>query len=274
MEAVVAEIVLVVSILLQCAAAIIAVRLIALTGRRVSWIMVATAIFLISIRRSISLYELLFVRGTLPLAFAEDLILFVSSLLFFVGLVLIGPFFQSVQRSEAALKNLNEELDKRVEERTGTLNEVSRSLSVLAATNRIIIHATDETTLLNEICQAIVAVGGYRLAWIGFSEQGETKAVRPVAQTGFEEGYLEKSKITSRAEDERGRGPVGTAIRSGKPVVVNDILTEPTFGPWREDALAHGYRSMIALPLASKEQAFGALNVYATEVDAFCPEKA
>ena len=74
------------------------------------------------------------------------------------------------------------------------------------------------------------------------------KSVRPVAQTGVDEGYVEKLNLTW-ADKARGRGPVGAAIRLGKPVVVRDTLTDRNFDPWRAEAHKRNFRSVLGLPL-------------------------
>lgn len=71
----------------------------------------------------------------------------------------------------------------------------------------------DGAALLEGIGRLLVEEGGYRLAWVGFAEQDAAKTVRPVAQAGFEEGYLEAVTIT-RDDSETGRGRTGTAIRT------------------------------------------------------------
>ena len=153
-----------------------------------------------------------------------------------------------------------------------TLRKANRGLHMLSQCNEALSRARDEPDLLREICQIAVDVGGYRLAWVGLSEQDEAKSVRPVAQAGFEEGYLETVKITW-ADTERGRGPTGTAIRTGKPAIAQNILNEPHFAPWREEATRRGYASSIALPLLADGLPFGALTVYATEPGAFDAEE-
>jgi GAF domain-containing protein len=115
-------------------------------------------------------------------------------------------------------------------------------------------------------------MGGYRLAWVGFAEHDTDKTVRPVAQKGFEDGYLETVEITW-ADTERGRGPTGTAIRTGEPTIVRNIQTDPHYGPWRAEAGKRGYASSIALPLIADGQTFGSLNIYAVEPDAFDKEE-
>lgn len=149
----------------------------------------------------------------------------------------------------------------------------NRSLRMLSDTNQALIYIADETKLLNKICQIIVETGGYRLAWVGFVEHDADKTIRPVAQAGFEPGYVKSAKLTW-SDTERGRGPGGVAVRTGKPSIVNDILVDPTMAPWRADAVKRGYQSVIALPLMINDQAFGVLGIYSGEPDAFNPEEA
>ncbi len=152
------------------------------------------------------------------------------------------------------------------------LRRANRSLKMLSACNHALIHAENEASLLNSVCQIIVEEGGYKLAWVGFKEKDKKKTVRPVAQAGYEEGYLESLHITW-ANRERGRGPTGRAIRSGEPTIAKDILNDPSFAPWRAEALKRGYASSVALPLAIRGETFGALNIYGSEADAFDTEE-
>ncbi len=148
------------------------------------------------------------------------------------------------------------------------LSQVNRALKTLSACNEIMVRATEESELLHNICQIIVDIGGYHLAWVGFAEDNPEKRVRVVAQKGYEEGYLESVNITW-ADAERGRGPTGSAIRSGTPCVVRNVLTDPDFAPWREEAGKRGYASVIGLPLTVDDKPFGALTIYAREPNAF-----
>ena len=160
---------------------------------------------------------------------------------------------------------------KRAEERIRKLN---RMLQVINEANQSLVRATGEAELLQHVCRIIVEVGGYRLAWVGIAERDEAtlRAVRPVAAAGHDEGYLDTADITW-ADTERGRGPTGTAIRTGQPAISRNILTDPHYAPWRDQAHQRGYASTITLPLLSNGQAFGALDIYAAEPDAFDAEE-
>ena len=76
---------------------------------------------------------------------------------------------------------------KRSEEQ---LRRANRALKTLNECNQVLVRSTEELELLKEVCRIIVEVGGYRLAWVGFAENDEEKAVLPVAQAGLDDGYL------------------------------------------------------------------------------------
>ena len=150
---------------------------------------------------------------------------------------------------------------------------MNRELRAISNCNQVLLRATDEQSLLKEICRIVCEEAGYRVAWVGYAEHDEAKSVRPVAWTGTEEGNLASLGITW-ADTERGRGPTGTAIRSGKTSCIKDYATDPEVAPWRESALQHGFRSAIALPLKDEHaNAFGSLNIYSAQPNAFTSEE-
>lgn len=162
------------------------------------------------------------------------------------------------------------ELRQRAE--AAEFNAVNRALRVLSASIRAVAQAKEEFSLLQRVCQLLIDIGEYHLAWVGYVQQDENKSVQPVAYAGHEVGYLQKATITW-ANTERGRGPTGRAIRSGQPAIAQNILTDPNLAPWREEAVKRGYQSSLAIPLLEREQVFGALNLYSTKANAFDTEE-
>ncbi len=140
----------------------------------------------------------------------------------------------------------NEDLERQIRQRTAELvvaNEaltteirerrrLDRARRALSRCNQALLRAGDEPQLLKELCRVIVEVAGYRLCWVGYVELDEAKTVRPVAHAGYEDGYLETVRVTW-ADTERGRGPVGTAIRTREPAVFRDVTRDSDFAPWR-----------------------------------------
>ncbi|MBF0508859.1 MAG: PAS domain S-box protein [Deltaproteobacteria bacterium] len=180
-------------------------------------------------------------------------------------------FFRPIQlRTGEHLITLEDVTDRKRTE--AELQRLNRALRTLTECNQALIRTQDETTLVASVCRILVEQGGYHMAWFGLAEQDESKTVRPIAQAGFENGYLDAAHITWD-HTEAGRGPTGTAIRTGQPVVARHIPVEQSFELWRKAAMQRHYVSSVALPLKRDNRVFGALNVYAGEPDAFGDEE-
>ncbi|MFA5082570.1 MAG: ATP-binding protein [Hydrogenophilaceae bacterium] len=183
----------------------------------------------------------------------------------------IGELASTFNSMTARLRATVQELEAEVQERRRAqqaLERLNRAYLALSMSNQAVTRATDETALMQEACRIVKEDCGYRLVWIGMVEHDADKTVRPLAQAGFEAGYLDTVKLTW-SDSERGRGPTGTAIRERRGVVCQDIVHDPRFTPWREQALKRGYASSAALPIQSDTQVYGALMVYAGEANAF-----
>jgi PAS domain S-box-containing protein len=155
----------------------------------------------------------------------------------------------------------------------GQMHRLHRELRAISRCNQVLLRATDEQSLLQEICRIVCEDAGYRVAWVGYAEYDEARSVRSVASTGVEEEFLANLDITW-ADTEHGRGPSGTAIRTGKTSYIEDYATDPRGAPWRKSALQHGFRSAIALPLMDEHgDVFGSLAVYSAQPNAFTSEE-
>lgn len=167
----------------------------------------------------------------------------------------------SVAREVTAQKVYEEQLQK-----------LNRALRVLSNINQVIIVERDEERLLNQACQVLVEMGGYRFAWIGMAEQDAEQQICPVAYAGDRADFLTGLHLTW-AETPDGYGPTGTAIRRSSVEMRQDIRTDESYLPWRERALAYGYAAVISLPLLEEGQAFGAITLYAATAHAFTDEE-
>jgi PAS domain S-box-containing protein len=181
-----------------------------------------------------------------------------------------------VQEQISKLAEINNKLRIEITERKRAeeaLRRLNRELRAISNCNQILMRAEDEQTLLSEICRIICDEAGYRMAWVGYAENDDARTIRPVAWAGAEEGYLEQAGFTW-ADTEWGRGPSGTAIRSGESACIQDFTTDPQAAPWRESALQRCYRSSVTLPLKDESaNTFGILNIYSTEPNAFTPDE-
>ncbi len=146
------------------------------------------------------------------------------------------------------------------------LRRMGRAQRLLSACNEALVRATSETTLLQAICQIAVDIGGYRMGWVGFAQNDERKSIQPVAHAGYNPNYIENLQLSWSADDPCGQGPAGMAMRSGKPVIVQDIRAEDNLADWTRHMLDHGFHGVICLPLQSRGRTFGLLYLYAPEI--------
>jgi len=171
---------------------------------------------------------------------------------------MIGTTIDITERKEAALE----------------LGRSNRALKMLGRCNEALLRSSDEATLLQQVCDVIREVGGYRMAWVGQAEQDARSSVVPVAHAGDDRdrAYLKQLKMTWSERHPGGRGPVGKAIRSARPCISGDLMhdsdyaSDPVFAPWLEWVEQRGYRSVFCLPLRDQGSAFGVLAMYSDAV--------
>jgi signal transduction histidine kinase len=144
---------------------------------------------------------------------------------------------------------------------------VRRFYSVLSRINRLIVRARDPVRLAQEACEVAVVDGQFIMAWVG-RRSPASSLVEVYAFAGVGETYL-KSIDIDLADPARSRGPTGTAILSSQHVVCNDIESEATMGPWKDEARRHGIRASGAFPIVVAGTVWGALNLYTTETGFF-----
>ena len=148
------------------------------------------------------------------------------------------------------------------------LERLGRALRTLSGSNRALLRADDEASLLREVCRVVVEEGGYQAAMVGRAEHDEARTITLLAQLGLEVEPHELSAL-SWADTESGRSAMGTAIRTGAPCLINDVLAGPYPEFWREFARRRGFGSLLSLPLRVEGEIFGALTIDAPEADAF-----
>lgn len=158
---------------------------------------------------------------------------------------------------------------KKAEEKICKLN---RMLQVTSHVNQVLIRAVQEKELMQSVCQILIGIGGYQLAWIGLIDPNDEGKVIPTASAGHKPRSTDGFDITWE-KPEQVNEITGEAILTDRPVLVRDIQSSSNHLEWREQALARGYASSISLPLSCQSQAFGAIIVYAPQMEAFDDEE-
>lgn len=148
------------------------------------------------------------------------------------------------------------------------LKKLNRALKAVGRSNQALLHATREAEYLEEVCHVVRKDCGYAMVWIGEAMHDEKQSVRPIAASGTEPKFLEDMGIRW-ADCESGRGPIGTAIRTGKTSMCRNIFTDPQMAHCRQNAAQRGYASLLVIPLKIRGNSWGAISIYSPVTDAF-----
>jgi PAS domain S-box-containing protein len=147
---------------------------------------------------------------------------------------------------------------------------IGRIYATLAKADEAIVRVRQRLSLFEEVCRVLVDEGRLRMAWVG--EIDDHGWVVPVALSGAARGYLDDIRV-SVLDVPEGRGPTGIAARERHHVFTADIAKDGRMVPWRDAALARGYRSSAAFPLVVEDQCVAVLTAYASEPGFFDEEE-
>ncbi|WP_052384195.1 bifunctional diguanylate cyclase/phosphodiesterase [Litchfieldella xinjiangensis] len=143
---------------------------------------------------------------------------------------------------------------------------LNRAWAFASRCNHALIHMSDEPSLLKDICNLAVEVGGYRMAWVGYALNDPARTIMPQASAGAELGYLEEVHVSWSEAVPNGCGTAGRAVREGTPQIIPDLSEAPDFQPWREAARVRGFQSIVTLPLKDQQGPFGILTLFQGDV--------
>ena len=136
--------------------------------------------------------------------------------------------------------------------------------ATLSEANHAIIHTRSPEELHGEICRSIIDHGHFVLCRITAIDPA-TSLLENVAWAGENRAGLLNQRVSIDPLLPEGRGPTAEALRSGEPVVVNDIVLDPRIAPWRPALQASSVHALAAFPLRRGDQVVGAMHLYAEQ---------
>ena len=153
------------------------------------------------------------------------------------------------------------------EGRAQSIVRTAELYAALSHINHAIVSVRTREDLFSAVCRTLVDFGPFSMAWIGWNDPDHA-TVNVLSHSGDVDDYLRDVRVRSDDSPE-GRGPVGTAIRTGQPCVVNDFLKSSDTRPWHTAAARTGFNACAAFPIRLGDRVSGALAVYATETGFF-----
>ena len=151
--------------------------------------------------------------------------------------------------------------------RNREIQRMTRLYAAMGEVGQAIARSVSPEDLFARVARVMVQSGGFAMAWVGW-EEPQTHRVTVAARFGDEDDLLSSVEVRTD-ESPGGRGAMGTAIRQGRPCVVNDILEAPGVVPWQSALALSGFVATAAFPIRLAGQVKGALAVYAREKGIF-----
>ena len=106
------EFVLLLSVMLQFSAAFVALSHVRIPNYRAAWILITSALFLMGLRRSVTLFDILFGSAPAKTSLTPEIIALVISSLMLVGVVKMGRVFREMAKDkDQSIKSENRLLD-------------------------------------------------------------------------------------------------------------------------------------------------------------------
>jgi diguanylate cyclase (GGDEF)-like protein/PAS domain S-box-containing protein len=139
---------------------------------------------------------------------------------------------------------------------------LNRIHMVLSGINSLIVRAHDRAELFKDACRIAVEDGRFALAWIGMVDRAAIR-LELVASHDTSQGYVNLIPLGLDQSVPGGLALAGRAVWERKAVVMDDIAADSHSHVLKEEALARGYRSIVALPLIVNAQVIGVLSLYA-----------
>jgi HTH-type transcriptional regulator, bacterioopsin transcriptional activator and related proteins len=141
---------------------------------------------------------------------------------------------------------------------------------VMQAINEAIVTDSTREELERIACETLAEMPAYEFAFVAAVDSTTGDVIQRI-EAGVE-GYVESIPLSTNSDEPAGRGPAGRAIRTQELQVSNDVLADPDFEPWHDDARERGYRSAAAVPIAHDGGLYGVIGVTSATRRAFTHE--
>jgi diguanylate cyclase (GGDEF)-like protein/PAS domain S-box-containing protein len=153
------------------------------------------------------------------------------------------------------------------------INRLTRVLKMLSGVNSAMVRIRQRREILAEACRLATSVGGYASAMVALIEPG-TRTARPTAWSGSVDNQGAQQLTYSIAENPQDDSSViGRVLRTGAPLICNDLQTLEMSLAARAPLLDAGFRSVVAYPLLVDRTPVGALLLTSYDVGAVGDEE-
>lgn len=157
--------------------------------------------------------------------------------------------------------------EQRLEDQNAQLTRVNQLNEQLRRISRLLVQSQSREEIERDVCESLTEIDRFGFAWIG-SPDFATGQLQPQSWAGDDGRYLDAISLAIESEDV-DPPPAVRAAATREVAVVSNIGDKLHDAPWRQEALTHGYQSVMSVPLVYNDILYDVLTVYGTEQAAF-----
>jgi diguanylate cyclase (GGDEF)-like protein/PAS domain S-box-containing protein len=153
------------------------------------------------------------------------------------------------------------------------ISRLTRVLKMLSGVNSAVVRIRQRREILVEACRLATSVGGYASAMVALIEPG-TRTARPTAWSGsVDQQAAQQLTFTIADSGADDNSVIGRVLRTGTPLVCNDLQTLEMPLAARAPLMDSGFRSVVAFPLLVDRTPVGAFMLTSYDVGAVGDEE-
>ncbi|MCS6859992.1 MAG: response regulator [Abditibacteriales bacterium] len=260
------------SILLQLAAAVLALRLNWRYGKQWVWTLIAAALCLMSVQPSMTFYLLLRDVTTRPPEMSAALTALATSVLLLTGMALMDPLLRATRRAGEALAEEQKRFSLLMKQRVAELEKeiaerkiAERSLSAQYAVTRVLAECAslDEATpkIIQAICESLGWVHG--AIWRVDRAANVLRCVE--VWHAPHANVAEFVEVSRQMTFPPGVGLPGRVWASGAPAWIPDVVCDANFphAPYADKVGLHG---AFGFPIQGSREILGVMEFFSPEI--------
>lgn len=145
--------------------------------------------------------------------------------------------------------------------------EMANKLALLNNVSSLVSASLELDAVLDQICKVVIEVGVADKVGVFLTEGGT--ALRLVHSIGLSEEFVAQFREIGRTDDS---GPM-SFLKKREIMAISDVHTDPRGRGWRTLGEFEGYISMLAIPLAAKDEVIGFFAIFYGEMHTFNPSE-
>jgi len=239
------------SVVLQIVAALLALRLVSITGMRAAWLLIAAGVALMAVRRSITFFRIVAGQENIPPDIVAELVALSISVLMVAGIRYIAPVYLAVRQER------------------NTSQKLANQNTVLAEVGRIISSSPGGKDVFQGFSQEVgklIHFEGLRIRVVDW----ERDTFSVVYTWGVDSGEFQQGASVA-ASDTLG----AKVLRSRSSLLVDEDFLEGDgrrFPHLTRFIATTGFRSIMLAPLVSRDTPIGILSMCTSNVNAYTAE--